>query len=539
MPKKRIVFKKIGFLGIAFFMSILLVQCGMRGTPTGGTKDTTPPIITKSSPENFSTNFTGTKISIKFDEYVQVKSFKKHFIISPPIKSLPKYRLSGKTLVLNFDTTFNKNTTYSMFFGDAIVDLNEGNVLDSNLFVFATGDILDSLTLSGSIQDAFTGENESEMLVHLYQNQIDSAPSTILPTYFAVVKNGKFTFNNLAEGSYKIFALKDGNRNYLYDLPDEKIAFSDEIISVPNDSAKIVLHTFVPEAEEQKIFKPSSAWEGEALITFNKRVEEDYGITFIDSIIPKDSIIEQWNNAHDSLTLYCPLFKASNKYLISVTTDTIARDSLKLKIAKKPQKFKATTNYTRMFANNFNEKLIFSFNKPLANFCDSCLFVEIDSTQYQITGNYFDKEHNQVVLNYQFKENRDYKVIIDSAAFISLLGEATDSLQYDFPTGQAKDLGNLMLEYNFPWGDNYLLSLMQGELTIKELILNKSKGNIEILGLKPGNYELKIIIDENGDKEWSPGSYVNHKQSEEVALYPQPITIRPNWDVEVVWNAKP
>lgn len=520
-------------------MLFILIKCGQRGTPTGGLKDEVPPQIKKSTPENYSTNFTGTKISLKFDEYVQVKSFKENFIISPPVKGLPKYRLSGKSLVLSFDTAFNENSTYTIFFGEAIVDLNEGNVLDSNLFVFSTGDVLDSLTLEGTIQDAFTGEGENEMLVHLYGNHADSAPSTMLPTYFAVVKDGKFKFNNLAEGSYKIFALKDGNRNYLYDLPDEKIAFSSALISVPNDSAVLELKTFQAIPEEQKIFKPRSDHEGQILFTFNKTVnKDDYVISFLDSILPSDSIIEQWNNAHDSLTLYSPLFKASNKYLLNLSTDTLTRDSLKVKIGKKPQNFKISTSYTPHLGSNFNKPLKFSFNKPLANYCDSCFFLIVDSVQQQVTGNSFDTANNQVIMNYQFKENADYKIIIDSAAFTSLLGETLDSLKYDFPTSKAKDLGNLLLQYDFPWGEDYLLNIMnQGQL-VEQLVLNKGKGSIDILGLLPGEYQLKVIIDQNSDQIWTPGSFIQHKQSEKMERYPNPVTIRPNWDVEIVWDAK-
>ncbi|MFT6716791.1 MAG: hypothetical protein ACJA0Q_001439 [Saprospiraceae bacterium] len=537
MPTKRIVINKIGFLGIAFFVSFILVQCGQRGTPTGGIKDETSPQITESTPENYSTNFTDTKISIKFDEYVQIKSFKQHFLISPPVKSVPKYRLSGKTLILDFDTAFNENTTYSLFFGEAIVDLNEGNVLDSNLFVFSTGDILDSLTLEGTIHDAFTDEGESEMLVHLYSNLSDSAPSTVLPTYFAVVKNGKFKFNNLAEGEYKIFALKDGNRNYLYDLPDEKIAFLDTLMRVPSDSGSVKLHTFQPKPEKQKIFKPSSEYTGQLLLTFNKTVKrQDYKITFLDSIVPSDSITKQWNNGRDSLILYSSLFKASNKYIMTVSTDTLTRDSLKLKIGKKEQKFKVSTSYTPHFASNFNRPLRFSFNKPLASFCDSCFFLVLDSVQHQITGNTFDTLKNQMVLNYQFKEDTDYKIIIDSAAFLSLLGETIASLKYDFPTSKAKELGNLVLKYDFPWGNNYLLDVTLNGKIIEHIVLNKSKGTLDLLGLLPGEYMLKITVDENADKHWSPGSFIRRKQSEEVKLYPNTVKLRANWDMEVVWE---
>lgn len=529
------VLKNIAFKGIVFFMAIALVQCGQRGTPTGGPKDITAPQVKKSKPSNFSTNFSGTKIVLGFDEYVQVKSFKKEFVISPPVGKTPKYKLSGKKLILEFDTAFNENTTYTLFFGEAIVDLNEGNPLDSNLFVFSTGEVLDSLTLSGKIKDAYTGKAESDILVQLYRNLSDSAPMTTLPTYFAVAKNGKFSFNNLAEGNYQIFALRDGNRNYRYDLPDEKIAFQlKTVIVTTEDTLGIELATFQSLPAEQKIFKPTSFHAGQILLSFNKSATGSYEYSFIDSLISRKEIVEHWNSTKDSLTLFSSLFAPGNKYLMRIAIDTLVNDSAKVKIDKSEAKFKVSTNYKNEFANNFNDPLVLSFNRPLQSYCDTCLVLMIDSTQ-QLLKSRLDSSKNQVVVDYDFKENQDYQVFIRKNAFTSILGEYTDSIKYDFPTQKAKELGNLVLTYDFPKENNYRLELLKEEKVISAKTMTNAQEKIDFKGLLPGNYQLRLIFDENKDGQWTPGSLSLKKQSEKVEIYPQAISIRANWDIEVEW----
>lgn len=532
---KNSVLKNIAFLGIVFFMPFFLQHCGQRGTPTGGPTDVEPPKINSSSPENFSTNFKGQKITLKFDEYVQVKSFQTEFIISPPVKSPPSYKLVGKKLVLSFDSAFVENTTYTLYFGKAIVDLNESNPLDSNLFVFSTGAVLDSLELSGEITDAYTGEAEDEILVHLYKNLSDSAPKTTLPSYFAVAKNGRFTFKNLAAGNYKVFALQDGNNNYLYDLPNEKIAFSSEIIIVPSDSIDIVLHSFLTEQTEQKILKGFSPENNLVVIPFSLPAV-NHSINYFNDTLNTDSIFEFWNEAHDSLYLYSKQFEADQAYYLQVKTDTLVSDTFRIKIKKKENKFYTAFSYKEVGNNNFNEALSFSFNKPLQGYCDSCILLYTEKDTMYLNGNSLNDNKNKLTVNHRFLPENEYSLVVLPNAFTSILNEENDSLKYSFKMAKEGVYGNLILKYDFKINGNYIFIFSKAAVQIEERKSVFFKGELNFKGLSAGDYQLKVIVDEDGNGKWTPGNYDLKKPSEKVIIYKNAITIRENWDLDLEWN---
>lgn len=528
------VLKNIGFLGILFLASIVFTQCGQRGTPNGGAKDIIPPKVKGSSPQNFSTNFTGKKITLQFDEYVQVKSFQKEFLISPPVKSPPTYKLSGKKLVIKFDSSFAENTTYTMFLGKSVVDLNESNPLDSNLFVFSTGDVLDSLEYEGQLLDAFSGKPEDDILVHLYQNLSDTAPITTLPSYFAVAKKGQFKFKNLAAGTYRIFALQDANNNYKYDLPNEKIGFLNELITIPADSSKTILYNFLPEKTKQIILKPYSEIGQIVIVPFNIPAK-DYTLQYLSDSLSADSIVEYWNTNHDTLYLYSKQFKSGNRYQITVQTDTLPVDTFNVKISKHNNKLEAAPNFSTRFANNYTNSLKLQFNNPLANFCDSCfyLFTETDSLQLKNIS----LESTRTVLSFQhsFAPALDYQLQILPNAFTSVLGETNDTLTYEFPMEEEGNYGNLQFSWNFKETEPYIFQLFSGKKIVAEFTSNGKKGKHLFEGLKAGNFKLKVTVDSNNDGRWTPGNYHEKLQSEKVSFYEKPIQIRKNWDLEVIW----
>jgi hypothetical protein len=170
----------------AFFtISILLLfGCAQQVAPTGGPKDKTPPGILAEIPANLSTEFSAKEIVISFDEYIQLTSPTEQVVISPPMLKSPSYKLNQKSLVLKFEQELTPNTTYTINFGEAIRDNNEGNILANYTYVFSTGAYLDSMQVKGKLIDAITGEPEKDALVMLYKSDIDSLPLNSLPDYF-------------------------------------------------------------------------------------------------------------------------------------------------------------------------------------------------------------------------------------------------------------------------------------------------------------------------------------------------------------------
>ena len=153
--------KKIANLGFLVVVSMILLHCANRGTTTGGDKDETPPVIVKSTPENFSINFDAQEIEIEFDEYVKLKNLQKQLIISPPMKIEPEITPVGtasKVITIKIFDTLQPNTTYAFNFGESIADNNEGNLFPYYKYVFSTGNYIDSLSVTGIVTDALSKE---------------------------------------------------------------------------------------------------------------------------------------------------------------------------------------------------------------------------------------------------------------------------------------------------------------------------------------------------------------------------------------------
>jgi hypothetical protein len=216
---------------------VLAIRCANPVMPSGGIKDTDPPEVVSSMPPNKSVLFNGRTLILTFNEFVKLEKAQEQILISPPTQSKPEYRLRGRSLIIRFEEDLLPQTTYSVFFGDAIVDLTESNPLKGYNFVFSTGDILDSMSFKGNAFNAFDLKPAENVFAMLYLlSQADTIPPDSLPyvkkPYYVTRtdKNGNFRFNNLKNEQFKIFALSDMNSNFIYDMAGELIAFSDSLI---------------------------------------------------------------------------------------------------------------------------------------------------------------------------------------------------------------------------------------------------------------------------------------------------------------------
>jgi uncharacterized protein (DUF2141 family) len=211
---------------------LIISSCAQQGSLTGGPKDEKPPEIISSIPENYSTQFRAETIEITFNEYFALKDIAKQLVVSPPMAKKPEFKIKGKTLEITFEDSLQPDRTYAINFGDALIDLNESNPIKNFQYVFSTGDKIDSLQAGGRVLDALDGKPVDNILVMLYSGTADTLPLKTIPLYICRTnKEGKFTLRNLASGSYKIFALKDANTNYLFDQPAESVAFQDSLIT--------------------------------------------------------------------------------------------------------------------------------------------------------------------------------------------------------------------------------------------------------------------------------------------------------------------
>ena len=213
------------------FIGLILYSCASVGRIEGGPYDETPPVFLKGSPAPGALQTSKKKIVLEFDEFIKLDKPSEKVIISPPQIQQPEVKSNGKKVVITLQDTLKANTTYTIDFGDAIQDNNEGNPLENFFYTFSTGERLDTMAVAGTVLNAMNLEPIKGMLVGLHSNLADSAFTT---TPFDRVgrtdSRGHFSIRGVAPGSYRIYALQDADQNVYFSQPAEAIAFQDSLI---------------------------------------------------------------------------------------------------------------------------------------------------------------------------------------------------------------------------------------------------------------------------------------------------------------------
>lgn len=237
----------------------MLIGCGQQIPPTGGPKDSLPPILVAAIPQYGTTNFKSDKIILVFNEYISLdKPFEK-LIYSPTPKINPLADGKLKIVTIKIKDTLEENTTYSIDFGNAIRDINENNSLDNFYYTFSTGSYIDSGFLVGQILLAETGKTDSTMFAVLHNKLEDSTIAKDRPRYYTRLnKDGNFVFRNLRPGKYNIFGLKDVDGGKKYDQTTELIAFLDSSIEIGIDTS-VTLYAFQALSKDSTAIKPTKA----------------------------------------------------------------------------------------------------------------------------------------------------------------------------------------------------------------------------------------------------------------------------------------
>lgn len=566
-----------------FFFFLLLLftfnRCANPVTPTGGPKDVQPPETVKCDPPNFSTYFHAKEIIIEFDEFIQLKDASNQITISPPWLPNTDFKLRGKSIIIDFNDSLRSNTTYSFNFGNSISDITENNVLHDFIYVFSTGSYVDSLSLEGQIIDAFTLSPQKDVLAMLYVNDNDTIPFDSLPykvkPYYLTRTNekGEFRLINLSGAPFKMFALKDLNSDFMYNLPDEKIAFADSLIKGvyyapvipdtiqkdslslkdsltihPENKSLITLNLFQQYDSVQRIMKTNLIQDGQVGVYFRYPAKQPVFIPL--NFTPSaEWNIEEMNRSHDTIILWLNNL-SYDSLVLQVKDDGKIIDTVRLELVKKREKNKSekkegiqskklmmTTNIMGGYLIPFKKDLILTFSYPLTkyNFNSVSLVDGKDTVKPGIV--LVDSVKRSVRLLHKWNEDKKYKVIIPDSTLYSINNLTNDSLIIDFKTRSARDYGSLKLTINFKGIPNqYIIQLLNEKDALIEQRTLTSSGKIEFSYLSATKYKIKAISDRNRNNRWDTGDYLNKLQPEKVSFFPKTIEIRANWEVEEVWD---
>lgn len=514
---------------LLFFCSVLFLACATQGKLTGGDPDEDPPLMDslKSTP-NFQTNFSPTQFELHFDEFIEVKNTTKEVGISPPLNGIPKITSRGKKLVFEFpeNEVLKEDVTYSVNFGDAIKDYHEGNVLKNFKFVFATGDKIDSLSISGNVSDAFTQEPLENVLIMLYDNLSDTAVYSERPLYYAKSEaGGKFEISNIKQDTFSIYAIQDENLNYTWDQDSESIGFIDSSFLLTDSSAlSFNLELSLP-SQEPEIITHEVGPDGKIKISFTQNLKEKSEFTFSKEADYHSSMFK------DSLFIWYDTIgiKSMDMFILN---DTL---SIKPKKKKSKRTYSLELDKAKSTAQIIpNDSLILAFDYPI---------IRIDKERISI------KDTSEVAVDFIIKQEKDlnktrikisevktnipYTISLRDSSLASYNQVYNDSLGFNFTFLEAENLGTLNLSFDsIELKTDYVLQLMDKEKIVETVVFTEGNKKHIFKNLFPKAYSILLIEDLNGNKEWDAGNFVDKTQAEKI--YRKELDkIKENWELEL------
>src|SRR5687767_389309 len=452
-------------------IAVLTTGCANIIPPTGGPRDSLPPLLVKVTPLDSSRNFSDKTITFTFDEFiedVQQQNPFQNVMISPFPGTFPLFESKLRTLTVRLKEDLEPNTTYHIDFGDVIKDVNEKNVLRDFSYIFTTGDAFDTLQLRGNVVLAETGGIDTTMVVMLFKSGEDSAiVRGDRPRYITRLDgNGNFRFKYLPPATYYIYAM-DKSATY----SDQSLfAFADSAVQIKPDAPPVTLYAF----KESEVQQP-----------------------------PPGPTINFAGGNH------APGGRPEHRRLRFSTS--VAGN---------------TQDLTRDFSINFE--------RPLRNIDTAKMQLSTDSTFNPVPASWvMDSLDKKLTLTTTWKENTLYNLILDKDFAEDTLGRKllkTDTL--NFTTKKLADYGSVKVSFiNIDLSQNPVLLFSQSDQVIKSFPLTTTEVYEQLF--KPGEYDLSILYDKNKNGRWDPGQFfVEKKQPELVRPLNKKITIRANWDNE-------
>ncbi|MBR5300461.1 MAG: Ig-like domain-containing protein [Bacteroidales bacterium] len=572
MNTKKILSNLIPAIPVAIILGTMLFSPSCANTttpPSGGPKDTIPPVITAVEPFMGAVNVPThkTKLYLKFNEYVQVKDAKSLYL-SPPLEKAPKYRLKGKGVEITFESDLDSNKTYTLDLTNAIADNNEGNMFPGYTLVFSTGDKVDSMVVTGLVQDCNTLQPLKGATVMLYKDHADSAVFLKRPD--AAVKTdewGFFCLRNVQDTIYRLYAIIDENNNNKYDPETEKVAFIDTLIkpvmmvsdSLPElikydmkDTVNCLarkqeyeLSIFREKPSKQMIVNKERIGDRTAYITFMAPYAQ------IDSIwikgIPKEKLITQFNIIRDSLEIWVndpkpqpDTFYLNVKYLktdsLGLLNPTV--DEFKLINPNKKTFGKSSTKDIKhedtIAVMNINAKpenieqygFEIEFKYPIVEETfDSLKFTSINPKQQETDGRYTITQDTLNLRKYTIKPTEklqagyEYKLKIPHRIFKDINGFYNDSTEVKVSLPNDDKLSTMFLKLTNV-NNKYIVDLLDEKRTetLRSFIVDKDQ-TLTFPYIKAGKYSIRITEDVNRNGIVDTGILLEHKQPEKVRFY--------------------
>ena len=569
---KRILSKIFPAIPVCIVLGSMIFSHSCANTttpPSGGPKDTIPPLITQIYPALGQTNVPvhKTKLEIKFNEYVVVKDPKSLFL-SPPLEKSPQFKIKGKGVIVYFENDLDSNKTYTLDVTNAIADNNEGNMFPGYTLVFSTGDRIDSMMVTGTVQDCNTLQPIKGATVMLYKDHADSAVFLKRPD--AAVKTdewGFFCLRNIQDTVYRMYAIIDDNNNNKYEAENERIAFIDSLVkpvvrvadSLPElmkydmkdtvsclaRKSEFDLNVFKEKPTKQLIVNKERIGERTAYITFMAPYAQ------IDSIwikgVPKEKLITQFNIMQDSLEIWVNDPKPQPDTLFLnvkyMKTDTLGilnsfteeikltkpKTSLIGKSAKKDIKKEDTTCVFTIDAKPETIEqygFVMEFKFPVVKEAfDSLVFRSINPRQQESIGKYkvirdsLNLRKYTIMPEDKLQSGWEYFLKVPHRKFTDINGFYNDSTEVKVSLPNDDKLSSISLVLSGV-DNKYIVDLLNEKRNqvLRSYIIDKGQ-TLLFPYLKAGKYAVRITEDKNRNGIVDTGNLLEHRQPEKVRFY--------------------
>lgn len=575
---------------------LALYSCANIGNPGGGQIDKTPPIFLRSNPAPNALNADRQKIELFFDEIVTLKDPATKIIVSPAQEEMPRLSASGRKITVELIDSLLPNTTYTIDFSNAVQDNNEGNPLENFAFAFSTGAAVDSLRVSGFVLDSRTLEPMQGVVVGLHSDLADSAfLKKRMERVSLTDDRGQFTVRNVKPGKYRIFALKDLDRDYKFGNPTEDIAFYDSII-VPEAGRASVPDTLYNQAGEidtiRTVSKPDYRPNDILLSMFNENRKPQYLVNNnrIDSTrisiifaAPSDMLptlrltarqperpdwlllersagndtLTYWIRpkklvSADTLTVAMDYLRTDTLNRLSWTTDTLNFSFRRAKPKKKDKKNEQDSvpeiPFIQLKAQSGGTHEIYApylleTGTPVERLDTAAIRLEMKQKQdtvwmpagkYDIAFRDSTINRRTLAVRTKWESGASYRLTVDSLGITDIYGLFNKTFTTEFKVRELEEYGNLI--FSIPAvRDSAFVELLNGS---DGIVLTAPVRNhkAELLNLLPAKYYARLVIDRNGNGKYDTGNYSQRLQPEEVYYYPGAVNLKRNWDIEQTWD---
>ncbi len=514
------------------YFSVLLIAlfsaCAQVRSLPGGDKDTTSPVVLMAFPPNLSTQFNSKSITLVFDEYVSLNNINQELLVSPPLAHAPKVKVKKKSVIISLQDELMPNTTYMFNFGDGIVDVNENNKAKDLLFVFSTGEVIDSLTIRGNVRDVFADAVAKNYKVLLFENDTDIFVKKTLPLFFTKTKDdGSFVIPHLREGNFYMYALDDLNSNYKWDEGEAIGRHNETVAPSNNDSLIFQIKTSVPIPA-----KPIIEYKTDSVGRFQFALIPNYHSVEIKSLNGVETFRTTDGDTIITLLKGAPTnrFESFGIMLNDVISDTIEvpffdeaqKVNFPLRISSN-KKIKAGNT----IAINSNMWMTLNENAIVTATQDSLPIAATISSP--LSNNTFNVEM-------KLSPGKQYNLEILPGTFSNAAGGTNDTLHADFTTYKDEEMG--LLQFTISGLENethYFFSLTNkmNEVVFKKA--NLENAIFQISDLPAGEYSAKILEDNNQNERFDPIDINAGTPPEATHVFQGKVSVRSNWEVKLEW----